>query len=470
MGGPRHHAAGAAGWTDILSLATKSKAKAFKTISPELSYAECVTKAKALEGGSKGKGGDGGKGGGKGNKGKGGDKGNSSGTGKGGGKGKGSYDDSKKGGQRVECPSEKCKGFMHSSHMPRDCVTCSLCNSLYPRELLSEEQQKHWDAVAKSRGATDFAQDDDDMWLDEDQDGAEEGGLELEQGEEKQTLEELKASLVQAEAALENATTNLVLFLDTADHGTLCNKLLGVVNRIKERIKAAGTAGNEDAAWQLNKELQGHLVQSKAEKARLAKWETKATDLEREAKEARIHAQVCKDNDAAIQAKVLVITQQLAQLASGQPPPAEPLEATADQKEAETARHQEVQDYVAEALKQQRTEMLAEFQVMWHNAATAHLTAATNPGTAEGAPAAGSEAAPPDPIKKMGEDFKKKSAGLAATAATSVVKASINKEKGRIRKKEETKKLLTGKAAEASAESEALATRVEEQLKEDSNL
>jgi hypothetical protein len=456
-------------WIDVLSSQQTAFAKSFKVVNPSLSYADCVKEAKVRHpcgngkgNGKGGNGGKGGKGGGKGDrKGKGGGKGGGPGPGKGGGK----CIDSKKG-KCIECPSEKCKGSAYSNHMARDAVTCHLCSTLYPREQLSPEQQKHWDGVARSRGVGETTPEEEEDLLEDDQDTAanEDGGLEP--GEEKQSLKELQASLVRAEAELEQVRK--ITSLPPDSHGAMCNQLMGAVSRIKTRIEAAKSdepPNAADAAWKLNKELQSLLVHSKAEKARLAKWETKAVELEKETKEARVHAQVCRENEADIQAQVLALTQQLAQLASGQPPPAEPMETAGDLQAAEAARHQEVQNYVAEALKQQRTEMLAEFHTMWVNAAAANPTAAASPGAAGGTAAASTEEAAPDPIKKMGDDFKKKSAGLAAKAATSVVKSHV-KEKGRDKKKDEAKKKLTGEAAAAADESEALAARTVAQLKE----
>ena len=65
----------------------------------------------------------------------------------------------------------------------------------------------------------------------------------------------------------------------------------------------------------------------------------------------------------------------------------------------------------------------------------------------------------------MGENFKKKTAGLAAKAASSVIKGTICKDKDNGKGKDEAKKAkLEGKAAEAAAEAEKLAAEVEKAL------
>ena len=62
----------------------------------------------------------------------------------------------------------------------------------------------------------------------------------------------------------------------------------------------------------------------------------------------------------------------------------------------------------------------------------------------------------------MGGDYKTTSAGLAAKAASSVIKSSINKDK---KKADDKKQLeLSGKAADAAGEAEELADRIGAQI------
>ena len=363
--------------------------------------------------------------------------------------------------------------------MPREEVKCKLCDSLYPREWLSEHQQKHWDEVAKGRGITAGAQDpaaanpEDQMELDieqMDKDGAGDG---LQAGEVQRSHDELQEDLKAAEQ--EHAYVSKLDGIDDSAHGTMCNLLLGKANRLKERIQAAESnepPSTSDEARKLNKELNQVLATQKSEKERGDKWDAKVVQLEKEASEARAHARVCRANEEEHQAKVQSISQKLAQLTSAQPPAAETDEQQ-QQPDAEAARLNEMQAIIDGALQQQRDAMVAEFQKAWAaqmgqlQAAQQQPPAAPAGGTVQAAPPPEAPKADEDLVKKMGENFKKQSAGLASKAAASAissVKSSITKDKGKDKKKEEAKK-LSGKAAEATAESEALAARTEEQLR-----
>ena len=411
-------------------------------------------------GGKGGGGGAGGKGGGGGNGGKG-----SGAGGKGGGK-DGNGKGKRAGGQYVVWFNADCKGFAYTSGMPREEVSCKLCDTLYPREWLSDNQKLHWDEIAKVKGVIAAEVSEEDK-MDEDINNLDkvDGKNELLQGEVQRSLKELQEDLKKAET--EHDFVAKLEDVEGGTHGTMCNLLLGKVNRLKTRITEAEDkepSSTEDEARKLNRELNQIFASSKLEKARGDKWDTKVAELEKEAEEARAHARVCRANEAAYQEKIQTISQKLAQLTSGQPPPAVEIEQTADDaRTAEAARLQEVQSFVDEALRNQREQMVAEFQAYLVQNPPVPKTPNSSEEAA-GTSAAGSANAPLDALTKMGDDFKRKSAGLAAKAATSVVKSSITKDKGKDKKKEDARK-LSGKAAEAAAESDALAARTEEQLK-----
>ena len=251
--------------------------------------------------------------------------------------------------------------------------------------------------------------------------------------------------------------------MDPSLHGAACNQHLGKVNRLKARIAAAETVEPDSPiaeAQKLNSKLQSLFSSKKAENERGDKWDSKAAYLEKQALAARAHARVCRKNAEDIQADVQSVSQQLAVLTSGAPPAAVSVEAPDNAKSAEEERHRELQQQFEEALRHQQEQIMAEVAVMrgqWQ----AQLLAAQGSTPTTTGEAGSSAAAPPQEapeITKMGESFKKKSAAIASKAATSVIKGSICKEKDKDKKKAAK---LEGKAAEAAAEAERLASQVE---------
>ena len=360
--------------------------------------------------------------------------------------------------------------------MPREEVKCKLCDSLYPREWLSEHQQKHWDEVAKGRGITAGAQDpaaanpEDQMELDieqMDKDGAGDG---LQAGEVQRSHDELQEDLKAAEQ--EYAYVSKLGGIDVSAHGTMCNLLLGKANRLKERIQAAESnepPSTSDEARKLNKELNQVLATQKSEKERGDKWDAKVVQLEKEASEARAHARVCRANEEEHQAKVQSISQKLAQLTSAQPPAAEPDEQ--QQPDAESARLMEMQAIIDGALQQQRDAMVAEFQKAWAaqmgqlQAAQQQPPAAPAGGTVQAAPPPEAPKADEDLVKKMGENFKKQSAGLASKAAASAISSvkssTFIKKSGKDKPKQ---KKGDGIEEDILVEERQIGTQVEEQV------
>ena len=108
---------------------------------------------------------------------------------------------------------------------------------------------------------------------------------------------------------------------------------------------------------------------------------------------------------------------------------------------------------------------MAEVAVMhaqWQAQLQAATGVTTSPETAPASQDSGEAASSQDVITKMGGNFKKKTAGLASKAASSVIEGSFTNEKDKGNSKKAAK--LEGKAAEAALEAGKIAGKVEEAM------
>ena len=407
--------AGTAQWSTIVSEDTKRKAKDVSSFGG-ISYADAVRKIQSKN--------TGGKGGGKQQQG-------------GAAKQQDQQQDKSKGkrgnGCYVVCPAEGCKGYAYTAQMAGDSATCRICTALFPREWLSQEQQRHWDCIAEYRGLSAdggkaAAEPSNDM--DTSRGDEKEEDLDIDDDDEYagNSLKELEEKLGTAETDLTDFQTKFEGILSNEVWGNTCNQLLARVNVLKERITAAKEkepSHTDEKAAKLHRDLKTHMDKAKEEQTRAEKWETKAATLDKEAKEAMAHAKACRQSKDEAQKAVQAISQELAQITSGEPPAAESIE------EAPTAEAElllEMEQRFEEALKQQRESMLLQF------AAYQQQMQGQAPQQEGGIPvttpagAASSDEAPS--LAKLGENVKKQSASLASKAASSVIKSNTFAKKG----------------------------------------
>ena len=162
----------------------------------------------------------------------------------------------------------------------------------------------------------------------------------------------------------------------------------------------------------------------------------------------------------------------MAKLIAGPAPAAEEEEGGEEPTKAEAEHSKAIQEAVEKALQIQREQMVASFQL--HLQANAAAAAAPPPAAsqeqlatpvAEQAAAATSQS---EVINKMGTDFKRQSAALAARTASSVAKTISKSKKGdKDKDKGKDKEVkLTGVAAAAVAEGEQITTEVELKLQQ----